>query len=73
VRVVPERPDLLGAETVDVALAGEHRVLGHARDAVLRVRDVHAVPVDRHALGDVLVSEGHFDEVPLAHAELRPR
>ena len=49
VRVVPERPGPLGAEAVDVAAARQHRVLGHARDAVLGVRHVDAVPVDRDA------------------------
>ena len=69
-RVVPEGPDLLRAEAVDVAPARRHRVLGHARNAVLGVRDVDAVPVDRHAVVDVLVDEGDLEELPALHADL---
>ena len=72
VRVVPERPDLLRAKAVDVTLAGRDGVLRHACDAVLGVRHVDAVPVDRHALCDVRVREGHLDEVALRHPELGP-
>ena len=64
-------PTCVGAEAVDVALAREHGVLGHTGDAVLRVRDVDAVPVDRDALVDVLVRERHLDEVALLDAQLR--
>ena len=71
VRVVPERADLLRAEAVHVALAGQDGILGHACDPVLGVRHVDAVPVDRHALLDVLVDQRHLDEVALAHAQLR--
>ena len=71
VRVVPERPDLLRSESVGVALAREDGVLRHAGHAVLGVRDVDAVPVDRDALLDVLVPEHHFDVVALSHAKLR--
>ena len=70
-RVVPERPDLLRAKAVDVALARQDGVLSDARDAVLGVRHVHPVPVDGHALGDVAIHERHLDEVALAHAQLR--
>ena len=70
-RVVPERSDLLRPEAVHVAAARLDRVLRDAGDAVLRVRDVEAVPVDRHAVADVLVDERDLDEVASANAELR--
>ena len=70
-RVVPERPDLLRAEAVDVAAARLDGVLGDSGDAVFGVRDVEAVPVDRHAVADVLVDERDLDEVALTDAKLR--
>ena len=70
--VVPERADLLGAEPVDVPLARENGVLRHASDAVLGVRHVDAVPVNRHALVDVLVHDGHLDQFTLVYAQLGP-
>ena len=70
-RVVPERPDLFRAETVDVAAARLDGVLRHPGDTVFRVRDVEAVPVDRHAVADVLVDERDLDEVALPDAKLR--
>ena len=72
VRVVPERPDLRGPEAVDVAPARRDGVLRHAGDAVLGVRQVDAVPVDRDAVLDVLVAQRHLDEVALADAQLGP-
>ena len=63
-------PTCSGPEAVDVAAAGLDRVLRDAGDAVLRVRDVKAVPVDRHAVVDVLVDERDLDEVALPDAEL---
>jgi hypothetical protein len=68
VGVVPERPDLVRAEAIGVAVAWRHGVLRDAGDAVLRVRDVHAVPVHRNAFFDVAVDERHLDEVALAHS-----
>ena len=73
VRVVPERSYLLDPESVRVALAGEDSVLRDAGDPILGVRDVHAVPVDRHPFLDILVLEHHFDVVALSHTKLRPR
>src|SRR5512132_616172 len=70
-RVVPERPDLLRPEAVDVAAARLDGVLRHPGDTVLSVRDVEAVPVDRHAVADVLVDERDLDEVSLSDAKLR--
>jgi hypothetical protein len=70
-RVVPERPVLLRAEAVDVAAARLNSVLRDAGDAVLRVRDVEAVPVDRHAVADVLVDERDLNEISLTDAKLR--
>jgi hypothetical protein len=71
VRVVPERPELVGAKAVDVALTRHDGVLRHSGDAVFRVRHVHAVPVDRDAFVDVLVDQGRLDKVALADADLR--
>ena len=70
--MVPERPDLLGAEAVHVTLARQDGVLRDAGHPVLGVRDVDPVPMDRHALVDVLVQQGYLDEISLAHAQLRP-
>ncbi len=67
VAVVPERADLLRAEPVGVALAGRDGVLSDAGDTILCIRHVDAVPVDRYALIDVLVSEDHLDEIPLLY------
>ena len=72
VRVVPERSELLRAEAVRVALAGQDGVLRDAGHAVLGVRHVDAVPVDRDAVVDVFVPEDDLDEVALPDAELRP-
>ena len=55
VRVVPVRSGLRDPEAVDVRAARPHGVLRHARDAVLGIRHVDAVPVDRHAFVDVAV------------------
>ena len=71
--VVPERPDLLGPEAVRVALSGEHRFCVTPATPSSRVRNVDAVPVDGHAVRDVLVHEHHLDEVALADAELGAR
>ena len=73
VGVVPERPDLVRPEAVGVGLARQHCVLCHAGDAVLSVRNVDAVPVDGHALGDVVVAEHDLHQVALPDAEFRAR
>ena len=70
--MVPEGADLLGAEAVDVAPPGQHRVLGDARHAVLRIRHVDAVPVDGDAVLDVAVPQCHLDEIALPHTQLGP-
>ena len=73
VRVVPERPDLLCAESVRVARPGQDGVLRDAGHAVLGVRHVDAVPVDRDAVLDVFVPKHDLHEVSLPDPKLRPR
>ena len=73
VRVVPERAGLVRAKSVRVALARHDGVLGHAGDAVFRVRHVDPVPVDRDAVLDILVAKGDLDEVAAVHPQLRAR
>ena len=46
-----------------MVLAGTDGVLRHARDPVLGVRHVDAVPVQGDAVRDVLVVQTHLDEV----------
>ena len=70
VGVVPERPDLVGAEAVDVASAGRYSILGDTGDAVLGVRQIDAVPVDGDALLDASVPQGHLDKIALANPQL---
>ena len=70
VRVVPERPDLLCAESVRVARAGQDGVLRDAGHAVLGVRHVDAVPVDRDAVLDVVVPEDDLHEISLRDSKL---
>ncbi len=71
VRVVPVRARVRRAEAVDVRAARTHAVLRHAGDAVLRIREVDAVPVDRHAVADVPVHERRLDEVSLVDRAAR--
>ena len=70
VRVVPVRAGLVDPEAVDVRATRVHGVLRHTRHAVLGVRDVDSVPMDRHALVYVAVDERHLDELARTHAEL---
>jgi hypothetical protein len=73
VRVVPEGPHLLGAEPVDVRAAHRHGVLRHAGDAVHRVRDVDAVPVQGHPVRHRLVGQPYLDQLPLLGPDDRTR
>ena len=73
VRVVPVGAWVGHDEPVDVAPPDRHRVLRHTGHAVLRVRHVDTVPVDRRARGDRLVDEGHLEELALARPDRRTR
>ena len=73
VRVVPVRPHLIGHEPVHEVLAGADRVLGNTRDAIHRVGHIHAVPVQSHAVCDVVVVHPHLDQLPLHRFDGRPR
>ena len=63
VRVVPVGAARGEPPAVGVRPAGRHGVLGDAGDAVLRVRDVHPVPVQGDASLDVDVAQDHLDEL----------
>jgi len=68
VRVEPERARVLGRELVGEAAAGLDRRLRDVRDAVHRVRQAHAVPVDRRRLGQV-VREANAQRLPQPDAQ----
>ena len=65
VGVVPERPDLGGAEAVGERAAHRHGVLRDPGDAVVGVGDVDPVPVHRDAVGHGRVHERHLHALTL--------
>ena len=67
VGVIPVGPDVIGDELIDVRAAGPHCILGYPGDAVLRVRQAEAVPVDGGPVGQV-VDQRHPDPVALDDA-----
>ena len=72
-RVVPEGACVLGTEAVHELVAWEDSVLRHTRHAILAVRHIDAVPVDRRALRDVAVAQHDAHEVALLRLDHRPR
>jgi hypothetical protein len=69
--VVPVGAGFFGHELVGEGLAGWHGVLGEAGDAVLSVRQVHAVPVQGGRLGQV-IDEGDLYAVAQGGSQLGP-
>ncbi len=63
VGVVPEAPGLVGDEAVGVRPPAVDCVLGDARDAVLGVGHVEAVPVQGDPGRDVRVAQPHLDQL----------
>src|SRR5438309_2214602 len=71
VRVVPERARLARHKFVRVLATWRDSVLRYASDAVLGVRQLHAMPVNRRRVWE-LIEQCHLDAIALGDAQLRP-
>ncbi len=72
VRVIPIGARIGDGEFVGEALLGLDRRLGHVGRAVHRVRDAHAVPMDRGVLGKLVLYNSPYT-APLRQPDFGPR